>query len=179
MAGRRKGLGVLLVLTGLLTTALIVGGCTGPRQPQNDSTNNHYGAKGISFDYPKSWVISSSSSRYALVTITDPNAERTSIFVERRVMPAGYTLETIDDELVSEWAPTAIVSEESTTVAGLPAIKTRFNSMQGIPVRDYTTGLVCFEKAGQVYSIILSTPSEVYDAALPAFDMVLTTFAAQ
>jgi hypothetical protein len=176
MAGKRNRLGILAILAVVVAAVFVFAGCVGPRQSQSTSGNNHYGAKGIAFDYPKSWVPSSSSSRYALTTITDPNAERTSIFFERRVMPAGSTLESEDNEVVSEWSPTDILSEENLTVAGLPAIKTELLSMQGIPVREYKTGLVLFEKDGQLYSIALSTPSEVYDAALPAFDMVLTTF---
>lgn len=176
MVGKRNRLGVLAILAVIVAAVFVITGCVGPRQPQNASGNNHYGAKGIAFDYPKSWVPSGSSSRYALTTITDPNAERTSIFFERRVMAAGSTLESLHDDVVSEWAPTQVLSEEAITVAGLPAIETELLSMQGIPVREYKTGLVLFEKSGQLYSIVLSTPSEVYDAALPAFDMVLSTF---
>ena len=176
MLGKRKRLGILAILAVVVAAVFVMTGCVGPRQPENTSGNNHYGAKGISFDYPKSWVPSSSSSRYALTTITDPKAERTSIFCERRVMAAGSTLQSLNTDVVSEWAPTQILSEENITVAGLPAIETEMLSMQGIPVREYKTGLVVFEKTGQLYTIALSTPSEVYDAAVPAFDMVLTTF---
>jgi len=176
MVGKRNRLGILAILAVVVAAVFVIAGCVGPQQPQGNSENNHYGAKGIAFDYPKSWVPSSSSSRYALTTITDPNAERTSIFFERRVMAAGATLESLNDDVVSEWAPTQILSEQSVTVAGLPAIETTLLSMQGIPVREYKTGLVLFENNGQLYSIVLSTPSEVYDAALLAFNMVLTSF---
>ncbi len=176
MLGKRNRLGVLAILAVIVAALFVFAGCVGPRQPENTSGNNHYGAKGISFDYPKSWVPSGSSSRYALTTITDPNAERTSIFFERRVIPATSTLQSLNGEVVSEWAPTQILTEQNITVAGLPAMETTMLSMQGIPVREYKTGLVVLEKTGQLYTIALSTPSEVYDAALPAFDMVLTTF---
>lgn len=176
MTGKRNRLGILTFSALFLTGVLLIAGCVGPKEPTGTSTTKHFGLKGISVDYPATWVIQTASSRYAITTFTDPNAERTNVFFEKRTMPAGYTLKRINDELVLEMTPTEIISGTSVTVAGLPAFETVLKTQQGLPVRDYQAIFVCLEKDGWVYTIYGSAPVEFFDEAQPSFEMIISSF---
>jgi hypothetical protein len=176
MTRKRNKLGILTCSALLVIGVLLIAGCAGSQAPTENSTTKHYGVKGIAFDYPATWVIQSSSSRFSITVITDPQAERTNVFFDKRTMPSGSTLEQIHDGLVSEGVPTEIISDSTLTVAGLPAFETVFKSEQGIPSREYETMLLSLEKDGWVYTITCSAPAELFDAARPTFDMIINSF---
>lgn len=173
MTGRQRKIGIPTFLVALLVGTTLIVGCSGKSGEAGAPTTKQYAENGISFNYPGTWVITSPSSQYAIVMLTDPQAKTVSITVEKRTMPSGYTLKTFNDELVIGIKPSHVLSGTFPTIAGAPACETVFRA------NDSQVRIVNLEKDDNMYTILCSAPAATFSNAQTSFNMVINSFKVQ
>jgi len=165
---KTRGLGASIYLAVMIIGMIVLTGCAGGGKETPSA--NHFEAGGVSFDYPGTWETVSPSSQYAIVTIADSQVKTIWIAVEKRAIPAGYTLKGFNDELVIGMKPAQVISGTFPTIAGVTACETVFKT------DDSQVKVVNLEKDGNMYTILCSAPATAFANAQTSFNKVINSF---
>lgn len=193
----------LLVVVVLLLYVLSIVGCragNGKRENDKDekkvdkSSNKHFSAAGISFDYPGSWKsISEIFPTYKPGHDNDLDAEQlgcvvdaasstrfekftTSVKIEKKEMPSGSNIKDVFDQTYRNYANKSLVamSEKTYTTGGSIAYEKVYKRPHGEPwyqIRD-----VWLEKNGTIYIISCSAFPQSFARAQEDFDEIISSF---
>jgi hypothetical protein len=71
-----------------------------------------------------------------------------------------------------------LISEEETTVAGVPAVKVMYNFFTKLGEHNYMfqNTMTTFVKGKNVYSIIYAVPTDFYNQYIDCYNLILYTF---
>lgn len=135
----------------------------------DNGSNGHYSGNGVSFNYPTTWEKVSSSSQYAVASLVNTENSSVTLDIEKNDLPAGYTLDNINAELINTLSPLMVLNTSSTTVSGVSARDTLFYT------QDYEIRFVCLIKNKTIYAILCSSPPDIF-AEQEGFSMVIDSF---
>jgi predicted Zn-dependent protease len=156
--------GILIIVSTIIALSFLLAGCEGPGSPDA----KHYSGKGISFDYPKSWVIADSTRQNGIVTITNSDIASVTVDIESSKMPTADTmLSSADAFLVAGMAPDLVISKKSVTINGVVAWDTLFQK------GEFKSRFVTLIHDNSIYAILCAAPQGVFDDSQQAFQMII------
>jgi hypothetical protein len=131
----------------------------------------HYRVGGVAFDYPTSWVVSTSNTSGLLANISDPKDTSIKVVITKLQIPSGTETQQAQDNLVTSMSPTQIISATAAcNLGGIPAYETYFVA------KDREIRLTSLQSGGYLYSVTSSAPPEIFIKNQTKFDIIVNSF---
>jgi hypothetical protein len=134
----------------------------------------NYRGGGVIFDYPTSWVVSTSNTSGLIAKISDPKDTSISVIITKLQIPADTQTQQAQDNLVNSMSPTQIISATAAcSLGGIPAYETYFMA------KNLEMRLTSLQSGGYLYSVTSSAPQDTFIKNQTNFDIIVNNFQLQ